>query len=51
MPAEAAATAARIAAGAPLVARWHKQWIARLLEEIRCRMRMAVEFLIHRRIA
>lgn len=30
--AEAAATAARIAAGAPLVARWHKQWIARLLE-------------------
>jgi enoyl-CoA hydratase/carnithine racemase len=32
VPAEAAATAARIAAGAPLVARWHKQWIARLLE-------------------
>ncbi|MFH1870933.1 MAG: enoyl-CoA hydratase-related protein [Pseudomonadota bacterium] len=31
--AEAAATAARIAAGAPLVARWHKQWIARLLQE------------------
>ncbi|MCM2307857.1 MAG: enoyl-CoA hydratase-related protein [Sulfuritalea sp.] len=30
--AEAAATAARIAAGAPLVARRHKQWIARLLE-------------------
>ena len=30
--AEAAATAARIAAGAPLVARWHKQWIARLME-------------------
>ncbi len=30
--AEAAATAARIAAGAPLVARWHKQWIARLIE-------------------
>ena len=29
--AEAYATAARIAAGAPLVARWHKQWIARLL--------------------
>jgi enoyl-CoA hydratase len=29
---EAQATAARIAAGAPLVARWHKQWIARLLE-------------------
>jgi len=28
--AEAQATAARIAAGAPLVARWHKQWIARL---------------------
>ena len=31
--AEAAATAARIAAGAPLVARWHKQWIARLLQD------------------
>ncbi|NJD34900.1 MAG: enoyl-CoA hydratase/isomerase family protein, partial [Betaproteobacteria bacterium] len=31
--AEAQATAARIAAGAPLVARWHKQWIARLLED------------------
>lgn len=29
---EAAETARRIAAGAPLVARWHKQWIARLLE-------------------
>lgn len=29
-PAEALATAQRIAAGAPLVARWHKQWIARL---------------------
>ena len=29
---EAPATAARIAAGAPLVARWHKQWLARLLE-------------------
>ncbi|MDO8958869.1 MAG: enoyl-CoA hydratase-related protein [Rhodocyclaceae bacterium] len=29
-PAEALATAKRIAAGAPLVARWHKQWIARL---------------------
>jgi len=29
---EAQATAARIAAGAPLVARWHKQWIARLLD-------------------
>jgi enoyl-CoA hydratase/carnithine racemase len=28
---EAHATARRIAAGAPLVARWHKQWIARLL--------------------
>lgn len=27
---EAMATAQRIAAGAPLVARWHKQWIARL---------------------
>ena len=32
VPVEARATAARIAAGAPLVARWHKQWIARLLE-------------------
>ena len=31
--AEAQAAAARIAAGAPLVARWHKQWIARLLED------------------
>ena len=30
--AEAQATAARIAAGAPLVARWHKQWIARLMD-------------------
>ena len=29
---EARATAARIAAGAPQVARWHKQWIARLME-------------------
>jgi enoyl-CoA hydratase/carnithine racemase len=29
---EAQATAARIAAGAPLVARWHKQWVARLME-------------------
>ena len=29
---EAQATAGRIAAGAPLVARWHKQWIARLLD-------------------
>jgi enoyl-CoA hydratase/carnithine racemase len=28
--AEVFATARRIAAGAPLVARWHKQWIARL---------------------
>lgn len=31
--AEAQATARRIAAGAPLVARWHKQWIARLLQD------------------
>ena len=30
---EAQATAERIAAGAPLVARWHKQWIARLQED------------------
>lgn len=30
LDAETAATAERIAAGAPLVARWHKQWIARL---------------------
>jgi enoyl-CoA hydratase/carnithine racemase len=29
---EALATARRIASGAPLVARWHKQWIARLME-------------------
>lgn len=29
---EAHATARRIAAGAPLVARWHKQWIARLMD-------------------
>ena len=29
---EAQATARRIAAGAPLVARWHKQWIERLLD-------------------
>jgi enoyl-CoA hydratase/carnithine racemase len=29
---ETRATVARIVAGAPLVARWHKQWIARLLE-------------------
>jgi enoyl-CoA hydratase/carnithine racemase len=27
---EAAACAARICAGAPLVARWHKQWVKRL---------------------
>ena len=31
--AEAQATAARIATGAPQVARWHKQWIARLMED------------------
>jgi len=31
--AEAQATAARIAAGAPQVARWNKQWISRLLED------------------
>jgi enoyl-CoA hydratase/carnithine racemase len=30
LAAEALAAARRIAAGAPLVARWHKQWIARL---------------------
>lgn len=30
--AESHATAERIAAGAPLVAAWHKQWIARLLD-------------------
>jgi len=30
---EAQTTAARISAGAPLVARWHKQWIARLMED------------------
>lgn len=30
LDAETTATAERIAAGAPLVARWHKQWIARL---------------------
>jgi enoyl-CoA hydratase/carnithine racemase len=29
---EVQATAGRIAAGAPLVARWHKEWIARLQE-------------------
>ncbi len=29
---ETLATTRRIAAGAPLVARWHKQWIARLLD-------------------
>lgn len=28
---EAQASAARICAGAPLVARWHKQWVARLM--------------------
>ena len=33
LPREAQATAARIAVGAPLVARWHKQWIARLRED------------------
>jgi enoyl-CoA hydratase/carnithine racemase len=33
LEAEVLATTGRIAAGAPLVARWHKQWIARLLEE------------------
>lgn len=32
LEAELAATLKRIAAGAPLVARWHKQWIDRLLE-------------------
>ncbi len=30
VPAEAHAAAGRIAAGAPLVARWHKQWVRRL---------------------
>lgn len=30
--AEAAATAARIMKGAPLVARWHKQWVHRLMQ-------------------
>jgi len=30
---EVLAAARRIAAGAPLVARWHKQWIARLMED------------------
>lgn len=29
---EAIASAARIAAGAPLVARWHKQWVHRLMQ-------------------
>jgi len=29
---EAAACAARICAGAPLVARWHKQWVKRLIK-------------------
>lgn len=33
VPGEAQATAARIAAGAPRVARWHKQWIARLMDD------------------
>ena len=28
---DAAACAARICAGAPLVARWHKQWVKRLM--------------------
>lgn len=32
--AETLAAASRIAAGAPLVARWHKQWIARLMTGI-----------------
>lgn len=32
MERETQAAAGRIAAGAPLVARWHKQWIARLME-------------------
>ena len=32
--AEARATAQRIAAGAPLVAGWHKQWIVRLRSEV-----------------
>ncbi len=32
--AEVQATAAHIAAGAPLVARWHKQWIARLQQGV-----------------
>lgn len=31
--AEAQASAARIAAGAPLVARWHKQWVHRLMQD------------------
>ena len=30
---EAQASAARIAAGAPLVARWHKQWVHRLMRD------------------
>lgn len=30
--AEARASAARICAGAPLVARWHKQWVGRLMQ-------------------
>jgi len=32
VPDEAYATARRIAAGAPLVARWHKQFVRRLLD-------------------
>ena len=31
---EAYATARHICAGAPLVARWHKQWIRRLQHEV-----------------
>ncbi|ATE61048.1 enoyl-CoA hydratase/isomerase family protein [Thauera sinica] len=31
---EAAACAARICAGAPLVARWHKQWVKRLMNGV-----------------
>lgn len=33
LAAEVDATARRIAAGAPLVARWHKQWVRRLLHD------------------
>lgn len=32
LEAETDATVARLCAGAPLVARWHKQWIARLMQ-------------------